>query len=143
MFLEELKQWEFGSSPESRRLWEERIDRWTLLLHRGLYHGKEPDSCAEEILTTPSGQSLHKKEVEGASSIHKHSIELNVLHDGADYQGIPPQLWYKVWVVATVKGNGDLRLSKVLGVAGLTAMTSRAVSFFFLLVSYESGPPKI
>jgi hypothetical protein len=60
-------------------------------------------------------KSLQKKEVEGAASIHKHLVELNVLHDGADYQGIPPQLWYKVQVVAAVKGNGDLGSSRVLG----------------------------
>jgi hypothetical protein len=30
-------------------------------------------------------ESLQKKEVEGATSIHEHSIELNVLYDGADY----------------------------------------------------------
>jgi hypothetical protein len=64
-------------------------------------------------------ESLQKKEVEGAASIHKHSVELNVLHDGAEYQGILPWLWYKVQVVATVKGNGDLGPSKVLGGGGV------------------------
>jgi hypothetical protein len=60
-------------------------------------------------------ESVQKKEVEGAASIHMHSVELNALHDGADYQGISPRLWYKVWVVTSIKGNGDLRPSKVLG----------------------------
>jgi hypothetical protein len=54
-------------------------------------------------------------EVEGAASIHEHSVELNILYDGADYQGIPPWLWYKVRVVTMVEGNGDLGLSKALG----------------------------
>jgi hypothetical protein len=30
-------------------------------------------------------ESLQKKEVEGAASIHGHSVELNVLYDGVDY----------------------------------------------------------
>jgi hypothetical protein len=38
-------------------------------------------------------QSLQRKDVEGATSIDDYSIELNVLNDGVDYQGIPPQLW--------------------------------------------------
>jgi hypothetical protein len=63
-------------------------------------------------------KSLQKKEIKGAASIHEHSVELNILYDGAHYQGIPPRLWYKVWVVATVEGNGDLRPSKVLGGGG-------------------------
>jgi hypothetical protein len=61
---------------------------------------------------------FRKKKVEGAASIHEHSIELNVLYDRVDYQGIPPQFWYKVRVVAAVKGNGDLEPSKVLGGGG-------------------------
>jgi hypothetical protein len=88
-------------------------------------------------------ESHQKKEVEGAASIHKHSVELNFLYDGADYQGILPRLWYKVRVVTAIEGNGDLGLYKVLRVVGLTAMTSRAMSFCFLLGSYESGPPKM
>jgi hypothetical protein len=63
-------------------------------------------------------ESLQKKAVEGATSIHEHSVELNVLYDGADYQGIPPQLGYKVWVVIAVEGNGDLGPSKVYGGGG-------------------------
>jgi hypothetical protein len=57
---------------------------------------------------------LQKKEVEGAASIHEHSVELNVLNNGVDYQGIPPRLGYKVQVVTVVEGNGDLGPSKVL-----------------------------
>jgi hypothetical protein len=57
-------------------------------------------------------------EVEGAASIHEHSVELNILYDGAHYQGTPPRLWYKVRVVTAVKGNGDLGPSKVLGGGG-------------------------
>jgi hypothetical protein len=53
-------------------------------------------------------ESLKKKEVEGASPIHEHSVELNILYDGANYQAIPSRLWYKVWVVTAVKSNGDL-----------------------------------
>jgi hypothetical protein len=87
---------------------------------------------------------LQKKDVEGVASIDKYSVELNVLNDAVDYQGIPPWLWYKIQVVAMVKSNGDLRPPKVLrGVAGLTAMTSQAVSFCLLFGSYESGPPKM
>jgi hypothetical protein len=59
-------------------------------------------------------ESLKKKEVEGASPIHEHSVELNILYDGANYQAIPSRLWYKVWVVTAVKSNGDLWPSKVL-----------------------------
>jgi hypothetical protein len=63
-------------------------------------------------------KSLQKKEVEGAAPIHEHSVELNILYDGADYLAIPPRLWYKVWVVTAVESNGDLRPSKVLGGGG-------------------------
>jgi hypothetical protein len=58
-------------------------------------------------------KSLQKKEVDGVASIHEHSVELNVLYNGADYQGIPPRLWYKVRMVPTIEGNGDLSPSKV------------------------------
>jgi hypothetical protein len=58
---------------------------------------------------------LQKKDVEGVASIDKYSVLLNVLNDGADYQGILPRLWHKVRVVAAVETNGDLGPSKVLG----------------------------
>jgi hypothetical protein len=61
---------------------------------------------------TPSGRKSSEKEVEGAASTHQHSVELNVFYDGADYQGILPRVWYKVWVVVAMEGNGDLRPSK-------------------------------
>jgi hypothetical protein len=54
-------------------------------------------------------ESLQKKEVEGATSIHQYSIELDVFYNGVDYRRIPPWLWYKVRVVTAVEGNGDLR----------------------------------
>jgi hypothetical protein len=59
-------------------------------------------------------ESHQKKVVEGAASIYEHSVELNILYEGVDYQGIPPRLWYKVRVVTAVEGNGDLGPSKVL-----------------------------
>jgi hypothetical protein len=46
-------------------------------------------------------------------------------------------------VVVAVEGNGDLRPLKVLGVAGETVTTSRAMSFCFLLDSYDSGPLEV
>jgi hypothetical protein len=52
--------------------------------------------------------------------MHEHLVELNVFYDGADYQRIPPRLWYKAWEVTTVEGNDDLRPSMYSGVAGLT-----------------------
>jgi hypothetical protein len=64
-------------------------------------------------------ESLQKKEVEGVASIHEHSVELNVLYDGADHQWIPPRLWYKVRVVTAVERNGGLRPFKVLGGGGV------------------------
>jgi hypothetical protein len=30
-------------------------------------------------------ESLQRKEFEGAASIHEHSVELNILYDGAHY----------------------------------------------------------
>jgi hypothetical protein len=86
---------------------------------------------------------FRKKEVEGAASIHQHFVELDVFYDGADYEGTPPRLWYKVQVVAVVESNGDLRPSMVLGGGGTDRKTSRTVSFCFLLASYEWRPPKI
>jgi hypothetical protein len=43
-------------------------------------------------LDNPIWSKVFKKEVEGAASIHQHSVELNVFYDGADYQRIPPWL---------------------------------------------------
>jgi hypothetical protein len=63
-------------------------------------------------------QSLQEKEVKGAASIHQYSIDLDILYDGADYQRVPPRLWDKFRVVATVDGDGDLEPSKVLGGGG-------------------------
>jgi hypothetical protein len=55
-----------------------------------------------------------KQDVQGVASIDEDSIKLDILDDGADYERIPPWLLYKVWVVAAVKGDGDLRPFKVL-----------------------------
>jgi hypothetical protein len=41
-------------------------------------------------------------------------FELDILDPGANYERIPPRLWHKVWVVAVIEGNGDLRPFKVL-----------------------------
>jgi hypothetical protein len=41
-------------------------------------------------------------------------IELDVLDDGADNQRVPTQLWDKVWVVAAIEGDGNLRSLQVL-----------------------------
>jgi hypothetical protein len=43
-----------------------------------------------------------------AAPIDEDSVELDILDDGADYERIPPQLWHKIRVVATVEGNEDL-----------------------------------
>jgi hypothetical protein len=59
-------------------------------------------------------KGLQKKEVEGDARIHEYSVELNILYNGAYYQGISHRLWYEVRVVATVKSNGDLTQSEVL-----------------------------
>jgi hypothetical protein len=86
-------------------------------------------------------KSLQEQDVQGASSIDEDKVELDILDNGANYERILPRLWCKVWVVAAVEGDGDLGPFKVLKVAGETAMTSRAVSFCFLLDSYEMGLP--
>jgi hypothetical protein len=86
-------------------------------------------------------EGLQEQDVQGATSIDEDSVDLYVLDDGANYKRTLPWLWHKVWVVATVEGNGDLRSLKVLGVVGERAMTSQAVSFCCLLDSYESEPP--
>jgi hypothetical protein len=85
-------------------------------------------------------KSLQEQDVQGATSVDEDSVELDILNDGANYERIPPRLWHKVRVVTAVEGDGDLRPFKVLGVVGETTMTYRAVSFCFLLNSYESGP---
>jgi hypothetical protein len=59
-------------------------------------------------------KGFQKKEVEGAATIHEHLVEINVLYDWVDYQGIPPRLWYKVRVVTATEGNADLGPSTVL-----------------------------
>jgi hypothetical protein len=57
---------------------------------------RSPTSVQKRSRQPHMVESLQKIEVEGAASIHGHLVELNVLYDGADYQGIPPQLWYNV-----------------------------------------------
>jgi hypothetical protein len=73
------------------------------------------------------------QDVQGAASINKDSVELDVLDNGANNERVPPRLWYKVRVVIVVEGDGDLRHFRYSEVAGETAMTSRAVSLCFLL----------
>jgi hypothetical protein len=87
-------------------------------------------------------ECLQKKEVSRAASIHQLCVELDVLYDGADNKRVPPRLWHNVRVVTTVKGDGDLGPSKVLGGGGSDHRDLLAVSFCFLLGSYKSGPPK-
>jgi hypothetical protein len=86
-------------------------------------------------------ESPQKKEVEGAASIHQHSVELNIFYDGADYQRIPS--WYKVRVVARVEGNGDLGPSKVLGGGGADRQVLLGCEFLLPLGLIRVGPPKI
>jgi hypothetical protein len=59
-------------------------------------------------------KSLQEQDVQGATSTDEDSVELDILDDGANYETIPPQLSYKVRVVTAVKGDGDLKLFKVL-----------------------------
>jgi hypothetical protein len=87
-------------------------------------------------------KSLQKKEVEGAASVHEHSIELNVHYDGVDYQGILAQLWYKVWVVAAVKANEDLGPSKVLGDGGFDCHDLLGCEFLLPLGLIRVGATK-
>jgi hypothetical protein len=53
-------------------------------------------------------ESLQEQDVQGATSIDEDMVELDILDDGANYERMPPRLWHKVRVVATVKGDGDL-----------------------------------
>jgi hypothetical protein len=62
--------------------------------------------------------SLQEQHVQGAASIDKDSVELDLLDDGANYERILPQLWHKVWVHAAVEGDGDLGPFKVLEAGG-------------------------
>jgi hypothetical protein len=57
-------------------------------------------------------KSLQEHDVQGAISIDEDSVKLDILDDGANYERIPPRLWYKVWVVTAVKGDGHLRSSQ-------------------------------
>jgi hypothetical protein len=57
---------------------------------------------------------LQEQDVQEVASINEDSVKLDILDDGANYERIPPQLWYKVWMVTVVEGNGDLGLFKVL-----------------------------
>jgi hypothetical protein len=63
-------------------------------------------------------KSLLEQDIQGATSIDEDSVELDIIDDGASYERILPQLWYKVWVVAVVEGDGDLRPFKLLGGGG-------------------------
>jgi hypothetical protein len=55
----------------------------------------------------------------GTASIYQHSIELDVLYNGANNQRVPPRHWNKVWVVTAIEDDGYLKPSKVLGCGGL------------------------
>jgi hypothetical protein len=109
----------------------------------GTMSWKEAQLVCRRDIDNPICLKVLKKEIEGATSMNEHSVELNVFYDGADYQRIPPRLWYKVWEVTAVKGKDDLRPSMYSRVAGPTPRTSRSMSFCFVLGSYASGPPKI
>jgi hypothetical protein len=85
-----------------------------LLLHRGLCHGRGPTSAQKRSGQSHLIESLDEEDIQGAASINKDSVELDILYDGADYERVPPWLQHKVQVVAVVKSNGDLRPSKVL-----------------------------
>jgi hypothetical protein len=57
---------------------------------------------------------FRKQDVQGATSINKYSVELDILDDGANNYRVPTQLWDKVRVVAMVEGDGDLGPLQVL-----------------------------
>jgi hypothetical protein len=86
-------------------------------------------------------EGLQEQDVQWAAPIDKDSVELDILDDGANYERIPPQLWDKVRVVTAIKMMGTSDHLRYFGVVGENVMTSQAVSFCFLLDSYESGPP--
>jgi hypothetical protein len=67
-------------------------------------------------------ESLQKKEVEGAASIHQPSVELDVFFDEANYQTIPQ---------SNVMGTSVHLMYS--GVAGPTGKMLWAISFCFLL----------
>jgi hypothetical protein len=54
-------------------------------------------------------ESLQEQNVQGAVSMDKDSVELDILDDGDNNKRLPTQLWDKVRVVIVVKGDGDLR----------------------------------
>jgi hypothetical protein len=80
-------------------------------------------------------KGLQEQDVQGATSIDEDSVELDVLNNGANYERIPPRLWHKVQVLLQSKVMGTSDHLRYSGVAGETAMTSRAVSFCFPLMS--------
>jgi hypothetical protein len=79
--------------------------------------------------------------IQGSTDIDEDSVELDILDNGANYEKIPPWRWQKVGVALWSKVIGTSDHLRYLGVAGETAMTSWAMSFCFLLDSYDSGPP--
>jgi hypothetical protein len=83
-------------------------------------------------------KGLQEQDIQGAVSIDEDSVELDVLDNGLTMTGYYPSFGTKPrWSLhSKVMGISDhLRYSRVVGE---TAMTSRAVSFCFLLDSYES-----
>jgi hypothetical protein len=80
-------------------------------------------------------EGFQEYDTQVASSSDEDSVEFDILNNGADNQWVLTRLWDEVWVVASVKGDGDLGPLQVLGVAGDTTMTSEAVSFCFLIDS--------
>jgi hypothetical protein len=93
-------------------------------------------------LDNPIWSKVFKKEVEGAASIHQYYVELDVFYDGADYQRIPPRLWYKVRMVTAVEGNGDLGPSKVLGGGGTDHQDLLGYEFLLSLGLIRVGTTK-
>jgi hypothetical protein len=58
---------------------------------------------------------LQEQDVQGTTSIDKHSVGFYILDDRANNERIPSQLWHEIRVVAVVKGDGDLGPLKLLG----------------------------
>jgi hypothetical protein len=68
-------------------------------------------------------------------------LSLTSLTMGLTMRGYCPSFGTKSWWSLRSKVMGTSDHLCYLGVVGETDMTSRAVSFYFLLDSYESGPP--
>jgi hypothetical protein len=80
-------------------------------------------------------EGLQEQDVQGAASINKDSVELDILDDGANSERVLTWLLDKILIVTMVESDGDLRPLQVLEGGGRDCQYLLGSDFCFLLDS--------